>query len=236
MVLHFLFRNNEDLKQERCDALKVIKLDQRISSAAIVRRGDTMLSTSMLRVVKASFQYIPRRTFLGFSNETSPKHEQRYVLKRNINGTPSEVYDVVSEVSKYHEFIPYCEESFVNVRDESGRPIEAGLRVGFKQYDEKFVCKVDCNEVSELIKSVSAESLSHNLFHVLYSKWTIKAHPGRSNFTEVELLLRYQFKSKLYNSVSSLFAKSVTELVMKAFDRRVFQIRKEIASSSNLTK
>ena len=116
------------------------------------------------------------------------------------------------------------------------RPIEAGLRVGFRQYDEKFICKVECKDISTLVKTVSAESLSHNLFHVLNSKWTIKAHPGRTDYTEVELLLRYQFKSKLYSSVASLFAKSVTELILKAFDRRVYQLKRDNSMSIKNTK
>ncbi|QEU60072.1 Coq10 [Kluyveromyces lactis] len=168
-----------------------------------------------------------KRSFFNLTTEASPKDEQHYVLKRNIRGTPNEVYEVVSEVSKYKDFIPYCTESFVNQRDEKKRPVEAGLRVGFQQYDEKFVCKVQCKELSDLVKSVTAESLSHNLFHVLNSKWVIKAHPGRTDHTEVELILRYQFKSRLYTSVASLFAKSVTELILKAFDRRVYQLKKK---------
>ncbi|BAO37888.1 coenzyme Q-binding protein COQ10 [Kluyveromyces marxianus] len=177
-----------------------------------------------------------RRSFFNISSTASANDEQHYILRRKIRGTPQEVYEVVSEVSKYHEFIPYCVESFVNARDEMKRPIEAGLRVGFRQYDEKFICKVECKDISTLVKTVSAESLSHNLFHVLNSKWTIKAHPGRTDYTEVELLLRYQFKSKLYSSVASLFAKSVTELILKAFDRRVYQLKRDNSMSIKNTK
>lgn len=177
-----------------------------------------------------------RRSFFNISSTASANDEQHYMLRRKIRGTPQEVYEVVSEVSKYHEFIPYCVESFVNARDEMKRPIEAGLRVGFRQYDEKFICKVECKDISTLVKTVSAESLSHNLFHVLNSKWTIKAHPSRTDCTEVELLLRYQFKSKLYSSVASLFAKSVTELILKAFDRRVYQLKRDNSMSIKNTK
>ncbi|CDO92997.1 unnamed protein product [Kluyveromyces dobzhanskii CBS 2104] len=174
------------------------------------------------------------RTFINLTGTASPKDVQHYVLKKRIRGTPQEVYEVVSEVSKYSEFIPYCTESFVNFRDENNKPREAGLRVGFQQYDEKFVCKVECKELSDLVKTVSADTLSHNLFHVLNSKWIITAHPGRPDCTEVELLLNFHFKSRLYASVASLFARSVTELILKAFDRRVYHMKKNgyIASKS----
>lgn len=164
-----------------------------------------------------------RRQFFDWNGLSSEAKEQKYVLLKSINSRPENVYQVVSEVSEYQNFIPYCVESFVNKREPiDGKPIEAGLRVGFRQYDEKFLCDIKCINQNSQYK-VIANSLSHNLFHLLYGEWTIKAHPQRRSSTQVELLLRFKFKSKLYNSVSSIFAKSVTELVMKAFERRVFE-------------
>lgn len=158
-----------------------------------------------------------------------PSHEikeQRYVLLKTINSTPEKVYDVVSEVAEYHNFIPYCTESFVNKRSSvNHKPLEAGLRVGFRQYDEKFLCDVMCYEEGTEYK-VIANSISHNLFHLLCGQWTIIRHPKRPSATQVELSLRFKFKSRLYNSVSSIFAKSVTELVMKAFEKRVFDLQR----------
>lgn len=158
--------------------------------------------------------------------------EQKYVLKKTINASADSVYNVISEVSKYKDFIPYCEESFVSKRHHiTQEPTEAGLKVEFQQYDERFICKVECNLN---MKTVISESLSHNIFDVLYSKWTITPHPQRSCASEVELLLRFKFKSQLYNQISSIFAKSVTELVMKSFERRIFQLKKEDVKSDLL--
>ncbi|SCW01509.1 LAFE_0E01222g1_1 [Lachancea fermentati] len=175
----------------------------------------------------ANRSMIYKRTFFGLSSHEGK--EQKYVLTRTINAPALNVYDVISEVSKYHEFIPYCVESFVEKRNlKTGKPEEAGLRVGFQQYDERFLCKVNCVSNPKGIKTVVAESLTHGLFDVLYTKWTVERHPTRANASQVELLLKFQFKSRLYNSVASLFAKSVTQLVMKAFERRVFQVSKGV--------
>lgn len=156
--------------------------------------------------------------------------EQKYLYSKTIIGTTSEIYDVISEVSKYQEFIPFCIESFVNKRSpQDNTPIEAGLRVGFQQYDDKFVCEVKCEDSREPIGgySVEATSLSHNLFYFLYAQWLIKPHTTRKNSSEVELLMRYKLKSPLYNAVSSIFAKSATTLVMKAFERRVHETKRK---------
>lgn len=185
-------------------------------------------------------EYIIRRTLFDWNIPQEKIKEQKYILLKTINALPGEVYGVVSDVAKYEEFIPYCVESFVNKRKAlDNTPTEAGLRVGFREYDEKFVCNVGCNnEVNGNSEdySVVADSISHKLFYLLYSKWTITPHPERPHSTQVELLLRFKFKSRLYNSVSTIFAKSVTELVMKAFERRVFEIRKLATTAGAATK
>lgn len=179
-------------------------------------------------LVNISKDQVTRRSLFGLNFVESK--EQKYVFVKTINAKPLDVYNVVSEVSLYSNFIPYCTESFVNERSLlTKRPSVAGLRVGFQQYDEKFVCDVNCKESQVANKdmySVEARSLSHSLFDVLYSKWTIVPHPRRPGSAQVELQLRFKFKSALYNSVSSIFAKSVTTLVMNAFERRVFKVVK----------
>lgn len=168
-----------------------------------------------------------RRSLLGWSYPPNHDKPQKFVLTKTINAAPNEVYDVVSEISKYHEFIPYCSESFVNKRNPlDNRPTEAGLRVGFRQYDEKYTCDIKCQEDPLGVFTVYADSISHNLFQHLSTQWTIRSHPQRHNSTQAELLLKFKFRSRLYNSVSSIFGKSVTELVMKAFEKRVFELRK----------
>ncbi|EDO17420.1 hypothetical protein Kpol_1037p16 [Vanderwaltozyma polyspora DSM 70294] len=168
---------------------------------------------------------IGRRTL--FSNVGAKRH-QEYVLDKTMYCSSREAYNVISEVSRYHEFLPYCKESFVQLRDSNeGRPTKAGLRIGFQQYDDKFVCDVQCNEDAKSDKyTVVAESISHNLFYFLSSQWTIRPHTNRKNCTEIRLSLKYQFKSALYNTVSGIFAKSATTLVMKAFEKRIFDIKR----------
>lgn len=195
--------------------------------------ADVLVRVSLQRIAlpgpKSVSNTVFRRSLFGLSNHSfNNTREQRYVLCKTINAPTVNVYEVVSEVSQYKEFMPYCVESFVNKRNQdTGKPVEAGLMISFKHYVEKFVCKVECDSKFEGIKTVVAESLTHTLFDLLYTKWTIAPHPTRPNATEVELLLRFKFHSKLYNSISSIFAKSVTGLVMKAFEKRIFQLRKE---------
>lgn len=178
-----------------------------------------------------TFSKCPTRSLFGWNSSPNTGHLQRYALTKTINAQPEQIYDVISEVSKYREFIPYCKESFVNKRNPvDGKPTEAGLRIGFRQYDEKYTCDVKCSRYLDKgveTYRVIADSITHSLFKGLCTRWTIKPHPDRHHASQVELILSFEFKSRLYNSVSAIFANSVTELALRAFDRRVFQLRKQ---------
>ncbi|QHS76112.1 ubiquinone-binding protein COQ10 [Saccharomyces paradoxus] len=178
-------------------------------------------------MLKPIVRYPLKRSFFGLSSTNHTIREQRYVLRKTINTPPSTVYAAVSEVAQYKEFIPYCVDSFVDKRNPvDNKPVIGGLRVGFKQYDEEFICNITCKDTANGndTYTVIAETVSHNLFHLLYSKWTIMPHPSRPNAAMVELLLRFKFKSRIYNSVSLIFAKTVTELVMNAFAKRAYHL------------
>lgn len=144
-----------------------------------------------------------------------------HVYKRTLNHPPELFYRVVSDVASYQEFIPYCTRSFIHKRDEKGLPTEGGLKVGWQAIEEEFVCDLHC-EPSRL---VIAESTTHSLFEHLYTKWTIEEN-ARKNSCDMSLELKYRFKSDFYNSMSAMFAASVSELVIRAFDKRAREVRR----------
>ncbi|SCU79468.1 LANO_0A06348g1_1 [Lachancea nothofagi CBS 11611] len=192
-------------------------------------------------MIKAAGRSISLNTFRSYpawytrpfsSSSSSLSKEQIFLLNRTINAPVSEVYNVVSEISQYKEFMKYCTESFVDKRDpNTGKPLEAGLRVGFQQYDETFVCQIRCERDSRDRCVVIADSVTHSLFDALQTKWIINPHPSRSGATEAELHLKFKFKFSLYNNIASIFGKSVTELVMKSFERRIFTLMRQASKT-----
>lgn len=135
------------------------------------------------------------------------------------------MYKIVADVSRYQEFVPFVEESFINSKDEAtSSPTEAGLRVGWKQFDEKFTCKLICTED----ESVIAESITHLLFDKLHTQWTFKELKNphiKTPSCEVQLDLVYSFKNPLYNTVTSMFSEQVAKVLMKAFEKRARDLK-----------
>lgn len=157
-----------------------------------------------------------RRSFFSLPF-TSPSLQQ-YNVSKIINTNAANVYQVISGVDKYDEFIPFVEKSFINSRSENDTPTEAGLRIGWQQFNEEFACKLICVPN----KSVIAKSLTHSLFDTLDTKWILV--PLSDKITKVELNLAYQFKNPVYNNLSSVFSKQVTNIMIKAFEDRILDI------------
>lgn len=140
---------------------------------------------------------------------------------------PQIIFQVVSDVSKYSQFVPFVTHSFINkYLSDTSLPTEAGLRVGWKQFDEKFNCRISCDQDRQVI----AESLTVLLFDILYNEWNFKEIKNRFTNeldTLVELKLKYKFANPVYNAVSSLFQKQVSETMITAFEERAMQLKIE---------
>jgi coenzyme Q-binding protein COQ10 len=146
---------------------------------------------------------------------------QTYTITKRFQHPQDLVYRLISRVDLYYEFIPYCTSSFITAKDKSGEPTIAGLRVGFQAFDEEFTCELSCAKPEVVV----AKSITHSLFHSLETQWKIS--PIGVDQCIAELNLSYEFKSQLYNQVSSLFAKSVANLMTKSFEKRAFNVVKD---------
>ncbi|EGW32123.1 uncharacterized protein SPAPADRAFT_61207 [Spathaspora passalidarum NRRL Y-27907] len=161
----------------------------------------------------------PRRTFFGSSKP------QSYEISRTLNGTPRQLYDIVSDVAKYHEFVPFVEESFITERCSRNTPSRAGLQVGWKDINERFECKLNCVP-GELVQ---ATSLELDLFENLETKWKFNEVDGNKNKCKIDFQLVYKFRNPLYDRLSFMFAPQVSDIMIQAFQKRLFHIKREEA-------
>ena len=66
-----------------------------------------------------------------------PTHAER----RNLPHTPEHMFNLVSDVEKYPEFLPWC--VGVRVKEKTAKRISADMMIGYKMFREKFSCKVN---------------------------------------------------------------------------------------------
>ncbi|KAI5968030.1 HEX1 [Candida margitis] len=126
---------------------------------------------------------------------------QTYSITRVLNGTPQQLYKIVSEVNNYKNFVPFVEDSFVSSRDVQQQPSKAGLKVGWKDITEKFECSLTCKEN----ETVHARSIELDLFHELETEWKFKNASGNKCRRMVENVRSAKWSPYVYNSDSILF-------------------------------
>jgi coenzyme Q-binding protein COQ10 len=123
------------------------------------------------------------------------------------------VYDIVSDVSSYYKFVPWCQESHVLKQYEDG--MDAELVVGFSYFKEKYLSHVKVNKPD----SVIATSNESNLFKYLRTDWKFSSASNPA-FTWVSFSVEFKFESQLYNKVSELFMLEIINKMVEAFEKQ----------------
>lgn len=102
--------------------------------------------------------FVQRRTFLNIpklTNQNRGSYDQEYHIHKKMNHPQELVYDIIQDVARYHEFIPYCTRSFIDLYDPTTKtPSKGGFRVGFQNFDEEFTCDLTCTPYEQVIVSI----------------------------------------------------------------------------------
>jgi coenzyme Q-binding protein COQ10 len=132
--------------------------------------------------------------------------------------SPAQLFDLVIDIERYPEFLPWCRAARILKRAESG--MQAELVVHFKHITENYVSDVTFvrpspeNQQTGMIEVTQASGP----FETLVNHWRFTPLPEGG--TEIKLELRFRFRSRLLDAVIGLlFGKAVGKMA-KAFKDR----------------
>jgi coenzyme Q-binding protein COQ10 len=142
----------------------------------------------------------------------------RHAERRVVAYAPAQLFDLVADVRRYPEFLPWCQAA--RVRNRKGQTEIAELAIGFGPFHERFVSRVELTPdraEGPRIETIGIEGP----FRRLASRWTFHPHSGG---TEIEFELEFEFRSLLLQqTVRLLFAEAVRRMVA-AFEARAAQL------------
>jgi coenzyme Q-binding protein COQ10 len=155
----------------------------------------------------------------------------RHAERKVVRFAPKQLYDLVADVPRYPEFLPWCTAARVRRREGPDTEVDE-LAIGFGPFHEKFVSRVVLtpdDPVGPRIETTGIEGP----FKQLASRWQFRPH---SEGTEIEFSLEFEFRSLiLQHTVRMLFAEAVKRMVA-AFEARAVQLYgKGIPSKSQVT-
>lgn len=143
---------------------------------------------------------------LGSSNRKS------FAEKKLVGFTCEQMYNVVSDVDNYKNFVPFCKKSHVYDR----RPgfLKGDLVIGFPPINERYTSNV----TMERPNVVKAECFDGVLFNYLLTIW--KFNPGLKDIDQscvIDFYIDFEFKSNLHRKLSNLFFDQIVRQMEQAF-------------------
>jgi len=132
---------------------------------------------------------------------------------------PRQLFELVADVPRYPEFLPWCTAARVRRREEPGVELDE-LAIGFGPFHEKFVSRVVLAPEAEGGPCIATTGVE-GPFRQLASQWRFEPHPDG---TLIHFTLEFEFRSKLLQqTVRLLFAEAVKRMV-SAFEARAVQL------------
>ena len=139
------------------------------------------------------------------------KHIERRILKHE----PLNLFNLVSDVKNYPEFLRWC--LGARVKNFSENKLDADLIIGFKIYKEVYSSQILLDYTNYKI----TVDYKDGPFQHLNNYWIFKDNPEGC---EVEFMVDFKFKSNFLQSImETLFTEAVLRMV-KAFENRADQL------------
>lgn len=140
-----------------------------------------------------------------------PRHRER----KSLPYTPTQLFDLVSDIESYPQFLPWCVGA--RVVESSEQEVVADLVIGFKMFRERFRSKVTLKRPGNIHVDYIRGPLKY-----LHNDW--KFSDNDQGGTTIDFSVDFEFKNRIFEKVvGSLFSEAVRRMV-GAFEKRAHEI------------
>lgn len=131
--------------------------------------------------------------------------------KRKLPYSPVQLFELVADVEKYPEFLPWCVSCKVTRRE--GDVIYADLVIGYKMIQEKFGSRVTLNRPG----SIQVEYLTGPMKY-LSNQW--KFIPEKDGGCTIDFYVDFEFRNFVLQKLMGLFFNEAVRRMVAAFEGR----------------
>ena len=136
-----------------------------------------------------------------------PRHSET----RHLPYTPQQLFDLVADVERYDEFLPWV--VAVRVRSSSETETVADLVVGFNAFKERFTSRVTKERPSRIVVDYIEGPLKY-----LKNEWRFTPDP--SGGTELCFSVDFAFKSRIFEALAGQMFDRALRRMTSAFEQR----------------
>lgn len=149
-----------------------------------------------------------------------PKHSET----RRLPYSPAQMFDLVADVRRYPEFLPWV--SAIRVRSDSEAEMVADMIVGFKGLRETFTSKVS----KARPERIHVDYLDGPLQH-LHNAWLFK--PDGEGGCLVDFSVDFAFKNRVFEMLAGQMFDRALRKMIGAFEARAAALYASPSSSSS---
>jgi len=151
-----------------------------------------------------------------------PTHAERRLLPYR----PDQLYDLVADVERYPEFLPWC--LGARIRRREGNTLIADLVVGFKMIRERFTSRVVLHDKAAAPNLRIDVTYVQGPFKYLNNHWLFLPH---EEGCLLDFYVDFEFRSRLLQKVMQpLFNEAVRRMV-GAFESRAKELYGPLAEA-----
>lgn len=136
--------------------------------------------------------------------------------KRVLPHSPEQLFDLVADVERYPEFLPWCIGARIRSRRENA--LVADLIIGFKGFRESFTSEVTLDQAAMRIDVAYRDGP----FKYLNNHWIFNAQPDGA--CEIDFFVDFEFRSRLLQRIIGILFNEAVRRMVAAFEARADQI------------
>lgn len=151
-----------------------------------------------------------------------PKHSET----RTLPYTPEQMFDLVADVARYPEFLPWV--TAIRVRSNSDTQMVADMIVGFKGLRETFTSRVEKQRPGHIRVDYLEGPLKH-----LNNDW--KFRPDGKGGCLVDFCVDFAFKNRVFEMLAGQVFDRALRKMINAFEERAARLYGDSLTASSAT-
>jgi len=136
--------------------------------------------------------------------------------KRHLPYTSQQMFDLVADVERYPEFLPWCVGA--RIRRTIGTTLFADLVIGFKMVRERYTSKVVLDRPNWRIDVTYTEGP----FHYLDNHWVFE--PAEDGGCDIDFFVDFEFRSRVLQLLIGALFNEAVRLMVHSFEKRAAQL------------
>ena len=131
--------------------------------------------------------------------------------KRHLTHSPKQMFDLVSNVADYPEFLPWCVGTRIKSQDD--QQIVADMVIGYKMFRETFSSRVICQKPDRI-----DVTYFDGPFKYLNNHWIFEAQDNGECL--IDFYVDFEFKSRFFQATIGAVFNEAVKMMISAFEKR----------------